>query len=416
VAVAVAVRMNTTLDTSLLTSRVHVTKNEAVSFNESEAEGVAESRPLISPGTNDTLSQTSWNEIEAGLSSAAKSTTVMHTDTSPDQVQESNTSRSWRYKSVGDLNQPYITKLGAAILYSADEHPSTEKPDQDVVSQEYVAQCPMLLFDNSITVRPPRCGETMGTWTTEKNQTLARWWRGHGGTLHFKVDSRGLGPGSVDFARLEPQASFTTATYRLLNCLGANGFFIEEQVSMLSSSHPYMQYYIKWPNNTDAAASSFFRLNANTFNVTHAKESGIPESLGTVKRVGNWIGDQWTRCSTTSAEWQISYMAAGDGNQATVQDKRIAMATMVTLMASRDEGRSQDTGLTENGGETNALIFYALTWFIIVGVMLIFGAICMAFQDSWFAIQARRWLKRFESSLLPPRRFVSRQAPMYAAW
>lgn len=385
----------------------------------------AQDRPLITPTANDTISQEYWNTAQATLEQARLSTTLQVTQVS-EYLQESNTSKAWRFKELEELNQPYPTRLAATLFYMLSEHETTNLPSQDVVNQEFVSPCPMVIFSNYIVIRPPRCGNSMGTWSDEKNRTLLRWWRSSSGTVNFKVDSRVFGNGSVDFATLHPQASLSTAKYQLSNCFGSQRYGIEEQVTKLSqgtdllteTSDPskafYIQYFVTWPNGSDVAQTNLFRMNANAVNAT--KDSS-QTTVGAATRKGNWKASEWSECTANTREWTVNFTTSNDSNEvATVQDLRVAMATMITLMASRDEGRNQETAFTNNGGERHAFFTFILVWLIVIVTILAFGALVWAFQSSPYADRARLFFIRLEHALLPKRSFKSRTPVFHPTW
>merc|ERR550532_2348109 len=58
---------------------------------------------------------------------------------------------------------PYDMQIGARIMYGLSEK-NTEKPPptQKFVDEAFVAQCPMIMFSDQLSIRAPRCGSQDG--------------------------------------------------------------------------------------------------------------------------------------------------------------------------------------------------------------------------------------------------------------
>lgn len=395
---------------------------------------------LVQPQPNDTISAMYWSQVDALLAAAGRSTPRPLTQA---EIQQAEAAPN-KWNQVTAERQPYDTQIGAALLRGIEEEPTkTPPPSQAVVSESFVAHCPMLVFGSQLYIRAPHCSETMGAWINPNTgHNFLRWQDSDDDTnVHWGVDSIMYGNGSTTFATSDLQASLagTSTRFSLKNCLGVERYTIEERITKVDSMgysdttwrmHDtsytgkafFMKYLIWSPNGTMVAETNLFRMNARDVNITMTPRNNAPGTLiATAHRNGHWDRDGWRQCTLTSTgqprQWQVNFMISQRELQtvATVMDLRVAAAALINIMALRDEHRNQETGLDEQGEGLqlwNAVSFWL--WIAIAGGCFLCGLCCLQLSGGadWIA----KKLNRVQDSLLPKRPAKARLPSFHASY
>jgi len=319
---------------------------------------------------------------------------------------------------------PYDMFLGASIMYDISVH-NTEMPppSQNAVNEQFVAQCPMVMFSDQIHVRAPRCGGSLGEWVDpDTERTIMRWQPNGGGGLRFGVDSVVTGNGSVAFASFKESFSLSSWFFELRNCLEVMRYNIEEQVikvdHMAPGSHTtatdhsqrengkaiFYKYIIRHPNGTTAAETDMFRMGQDQVNVSLPAREGerAGRQVAAATRQGRWKDSGWRECHTsTKRGWAMGFPASARGMEtvATVQDLRVASAAVITLMAFRDEEAGVDGFQHVGQGD----VYYELvcTAFSVFGVFVLLSIVMLIIDRKGIDKKLRRHFFRLESALLP---------------
>jgi hypothetical protein len=323
----------------------------------------------------------------------------------------------------------YDMALGARLMYGLTAKPTPKIPEQRSVSQQLVAQCPMVMFANTLQISAPRCGDTMGQWLDPStSRTILRWSSQERGTVHFGVDSVITGMGSATYAELSQELSLQGIYFNLMNCLKLVRYTIAEEIVKINAMGPvssstqehdnskltpayFYKYKIISPNGTAVAETGLFRANQNELNVTmYDDEVSMGPTVATARRVGSWTQSQWRQCTPTPRAWEVEFlMSERDFDQvATVMDLRIATAAAITLMAFRAETQSAITGAPSR--DSTASLFKSVLYVLLaIGIFVI--AVCTFSYMGW-ARRMRRCCFKLEAICLP-RRPALKRAPTF---
>lgn len=334
---------------------------------------------------------------------------------------------------------PYEMALGADLMYEISEkNTPSPLPQQAIVDQTFMAQCPMLMMGDSILISPPGCaGSSLGQWLDPSSQrTVLRWATNDQGGLDFGVDSAVSGPGSAKVAEIDQQLGFQTSNnYALYNCMGVLTYNIEEtttKVAAMSASAEstalghdvsqtkaavFYQYTIKLPNGTSVAQTSLFRLNHNEVNFT-TLTNGIPSgSIASAQRMGSWSGEEWRSCGPAIKGWQVNFGQTKGSDLrwvSTAQDLQVAATFIVTLMAWQEETVSPD-GL-EHAGQAALYKSMIKSILIVVFLLVTFAAGVTVFRSKGLDKKFKRFCFKLEAVVLPMRPHVVRAAPLKPTW
>lgn len=330
-------------------------------------------------------------------------------------------------KKVGVV--PWDMMIGAKILYGLSQKNTPEPPpNQKFVTQQMVSSCPMLMFGISLSIRPPRCGNSMGSWYNEmNNQTILRWGASEqgGAGLYFGVDSAITGDASVKFADMNQRYSTKDYWFDFKNCFALTRYSIKEEIMQTDSEtvdgtkkkDAFYKYTIYRPDGTAVAESSVFKRDQVGINITTVEQDDTPPKVvATALREGDWKGNQWRECTSDAREWDVLFKESIGKSltgvfdmDSTVQDLRVATAALITLMAYRDE--STDANGLQSTGSGHAAWVVIRTIIIVLAVLA--GAALLAFGAYWskIDIKLRRFFFRLESGVFPQRasktRFVT---------
>lgn len=280
-----------------------------------------------------------------------------------------------------EAKQPLSTKLGGAVMYGLSGPATpTPPPSQGAIGQQFVAQCPMVLFEKELSIRAPSCNDTLGRWIDPSplnTRAVLRWRHLPPAGLFFGVDSAITGPGSAMFAELTESMTLTGYNFVLKNCLGVERWHIEENVYKIDSMGKvsssiemhdvtmnteafFIKYLVKSADGVLVAESSLFRMLTNQFNFTEVKDGeNTGKVLAVVTRQGHWTQKGWEECMSPSSPrgWSVNFpYNSTHGTVATVQDIRVAIAGAINLMAVRNENRLAD-GLNNNGSTSEMYTF-----------------------------------------------------------
>eukprot|EP00403_Amphidinium_massartii_P035417 CAMPEP_0178444094 /NCGR_PEP_ID=MMETSP0689_2-20121128/39293_1 /TAXON_ID=160604 /ORGANISM="Amphidinium massartii, Strain CS-259" /LENGTH=578 /DNA_ID=CAMNT_0020068241 /DNA_START=79 /DNA_END=1812 /DNA_ORIENTATION=- len=274
------------------------------------------------------------------------------------------------WEKVGQSSQPYDTLVGARLFDVLDEVPTkTPPPSQMFVSQTFVAQCPIIMFSDSLYIRAPTCNETTGSWVDPATDRVVLRWRVNGdGSLVFGVDSASHGSGGMTFATMQEELTLDQIIFQLRNCVGVLRWTMEEEITQVQSMGPggssmdisgydpslatsafFLRYQITGANGTLRSSSNLFRMNSNSIEFTQPyNEESVGPTMAQITRHGGWTGSDWRQCDGEKRQWQVTFTETQRtyDQVATVMDPRVAIATIVTMMAVRDESRDPSTGIT----------------------------------------------------------------------
>lgn len=394
--------------------------------------------PLTVPNASDTIPASYWAGIQRQMDIAGRNTVpppllAFAAPPTPDP-----------YQQVAHAEQPYETLLGARMLATVtDSGTPTPPPTQTYVSQQFVARCPLVMFRNSLYITPPTCGVSQGRWSDpQTNRSVLRWAplpEGRG--LSVGVDSILTGPGSSTFATLRERAEMSGNTFDLFNCLNVNRYTIEEKTVAVHSMGPshstmtmhdtsrarpayFFRYNLRHPNGTVVAKSNLFRMNSNQVNFTMMQSENDEDPatgplLAVANRHGAWIGAGWRNCSHTDPrQWRVSFPGSSRNEDmaATVMDLRIASMAAVTLMALRDEVRSQTTGLLVDGSPATQAMELIQGWAIAFLILALIGIAVCVLSAYGFTAQARVFCFAMQDRCMPKAANFPRQPIMHPSW
>jgi hypothetical protein len=336
--------------------------------------------------------------------------------------------------------QPIDTRLGSAVMYKlSGTPPPTPPPNQGAVGQQFVAQCPMMLFEKNLSIRHASCGQKLGQWIDPNPlnpRTVLRWHPLPAGGIYFGVDSRMTGNGSAFFADIKQQLTLWGYHFVLRNCLGTERWRVEENVYKVDSMGKtsstlelhditsnseafFLKYLIKAPTGVIVAESNLFRMLTNQVNFTEYKNGiNTGKLLAVATRQGQWTQTGWEACMspTSPRGWDMYFPDDTKGHEtvATVQDIRVAFSAAITLMANRDERRGKD-GLNTQGSTRMEFIFMGgFALICVLGVICV--NFCMVFKASGLKEKLKRTLFESEGALLPSHPTQHRAAPLHATY
>lgn len=358
--------------------------------------------PTVVPLPNDTISQAYWDYANRLIDTAGRSTPAPVSANDPLLHPTRPPLTTWE-KLLRDP-QPYNTELGAQILSSFGSRPTaTPPPSQELINQQQIAKCPLIMFKNQIYISAPHCANPLGTWADpETGRAILRWKDGAGGSLMFGVDSRVSGNGSALFAEIREKATVNENRFGLTNCFNAERYTIEERLTRVNkmghsrttmkmhdiskgSEAFFLEYLIRDSNGTLVAKSGFDRLNQHVVNISMVTNEGMTmgDLLATATREGVWTQAGWRQCTQAPREWRVQFWVnQHDEHQvASVLDMRVAATAVFTLMAYRDEFRDDKTGFTAVNASFS-LFWHTLGRWIFCGMValvVLFG--CMAINS-----------------------------------
>jgi len=320
---------------------------------------------------------------------------------------------------------PYDMQIGAQIMNRLSEPTSTPPPSQQIVSEQFVAECPMIMFKDSITVSAPRCGETFGEWTDPETQrTILRWKPATAGGVYFGVDSVVDGNGSVMYANFDQTFALNGIEFQLTNCKQTTRYTVEETIMKVDhigvgitssvQAHDvsrtkqafFYKYTIRHVNGSAVAETSMYRMNQNQINVTMFRGGEFADGplLATANKQGTWTQDDWRQCTGTKRAWELDFKLGESDFEtvSTVADLRVATAAMITLMAYRDETINVQTGVTRQGEKGMVSQFLLGIFLVILALSLLLALQFFAKRRGWDA-KMRRLCFKFEAAFLPKR-------------
>mmetsp|Transcript_7372 Transcript_7372/g.13082 ORF Transcript_7372/g.13082 Transcript_7372/m.13082 type:complete len:635 (-) Transcript_7372:48-1952(-) len=343
------------------------------------------------------------------------------------------------WEKVGQSSQPYDTLVGARLFEILDEVPTkTPPPSQQFVSQTFVAQCPIIMFSDSLYIRAPTCNETMGTWVDPAtDRVVLRWIVKGDGSLAFGVDSATRGEGGMTFASMQEELTLDQIEFKLMNCLGVQRWTVGEEITQVQSMGPggstmdisgydpslagtafFLRYQLTLANGTVRSTSDLFRMNSNTIEFTqpYNDESAGP-TMASVTRNGDWVGQEWKTCDGTTRQWQVTFTETQRtyDQVATVMDPRVAIASVITMMAVRDESRDPSTGITTWARWSHlSTLFGSWIAFIVCAVLLVI--LCILGEHSKHADRMQKYLFRVEQVIMPRKPTIQTVPPHYGAY
>lgn len=432
----------------------------------------AASADLLVPLPNDTISAEYWTQVNEAIAQAARLTTPAPSFNDPlptkppsdwekvfqasqvvtvvDSPQRSENLNNWEFatpmppraavtadgKVISGQGQdsqldrrhvsvvPYDMQIGARIMQSLSEKsPETPPPSQAVVDETFVAQCPILMFADTLAVRAPRCGNPLGEWADPAtDRPILRWQPNNKGGLRFGVDSAVSGQGSALFANLQEKLSIDRNEFELFNCLNVKRYTVEESIvkvdHMAANAFTTMvdhdlsgtgqaifyEYTIKHPNGSAVAKTTLFRLDQDTVNFTrfHDRESPVGDLIAVATRNGHWKRDQWRTCTDNPRGWQLTFTNADKfETAASVMDLRVAAATVINLMAYRDEEVGKDGFQHVGQGQlywSMLSVFFSLFLSAVACLLVLLGCWIKEYDK-----KMKRFCFRLEQVLLPKR-------------
>jgi len=319
----------------------------------------------------------------------------------------------------------------------------TPPPAQATIDQQFVAQCPMVMFKHNLSIRgPSKCNNTRGQWIamdTNNVRPIMRWETLGNGKLSFGVDSAISGPGTALFADITQDLTLNSYKFKVRNCLGVDRWHVEEMVYKVNSMghvdstvelHDttrngvayFYRYVITKPDGKLFSQSSLYRKSATKVFFNHYRDgldTGVV--LATATKQGTWTGEGWRECMspTSPRGWSINFSPEATANgkilshatMATVQDIRVAIAGAITLMAYRDESRGSD-GINAEGGQTQMLMLAGGVALVIVVFILAVNC-CMVFRASGLRDKLKRALFDSEGALMPKTPHQNRTPPFH---
>mmetsp|Transcript_138619 Transcript_138619/g.431163 ORF Transcript_138619/g.431163 Transcript_138619/m.431163 type:complete len:515 (+) Transcript_138619:65-1609(+) len=424
---------------------------------------------LLVPLPNDTISENYWATVNRLITQAGQQTPAPASLNDPaatptpepwkrimgassnvnvlDAKQAQNVLTDWEYATPQPWSQtlqlddkakkkmsvlPYDMQIGAEIMYSLSTKTSaTPPPTQEFVDETFMSQCPMVMFTDSLRIKPPRCNNNFGSWTDPKSdRTILRWNENNKGGIYFGVDSKVSGEGSVNFAEVREMFSLNLYQFSLLNCMDVTRYTIEEKIIKVNHMAPkarstvrehdisksreayFYKYLLRGTNGSTVAETNLYRMDQSEVNFTmYNGEMANGVTFAVAKRQGYWKRDAWRECRHPQRAWDIEFPMAQDNfaTVATVQDLRVAAAAAVTLMAYRDEHVSAD-GFQHTGQGHMWLTLVKTVFFILIALMI--ACIC------WIAIIQQNLDKRLQwicfrlETVLLPKRPVHQRSPV----
>jgi len=386
--------------------------------------------------------QTKWSKVlNAGTTEELTAHDLTPEEIARGQVQggAENPSPQASFNSAAERTQkvllvPYDMQLGAKIMNSLTEQATqSPPPSQLTVSEQFVAQCPMVMFNDNMKIQAPTCGNSQGAWVDPaSDRAILRWSPLSSGGVSFGMDSAVGGNGSTLFANFRQAFTLTGNNFELVNCLGVARYTVEEKVikinhigrgvSSTSAEHDistarqafFYKYIVKAPNGSAVAETGLFRLNQDSVNISMvANELTTGSMIARATKVGQWNGNQWTKCSKTKREWNIAFdMGPRDVDMvATVMDLRVASAAIITLMAFREETISAEDGLTRTGEHNMLLELLWTVFFILLACFLVLLCVMIGRWRRW-DMKAYRFCFKLEAALLP-KRPARQRLPVY---
>lgn len=392
---------------------------------------------LVAPLPNDTISEEYWSMINERISQHEHASAIAGGPTGNNAELVSGLSASAPEASNWSLDfGKYLGNMSMDRLFEKEKlTASGAEPWHEDAAAQFVAQCPMIMFDKEIYIEAPRCDREWGAWKDPADgfRPILAWKPRESGGIDFGVDSVVQGPGAVRYATLEQSVGVSAISFQLANCLDTIRYYVEEEVvkvnsisqgvSSTSTSHDlqesgvgfFYRYHINAPNGTEVAKTDLFRLNQDTFNVTMVSKSAATGALVvTAHRYGAWKKNEWRECDGTTRGWSvIMQMDPRDVRMATtVMDIRVAATAIVTLMAFRDESVDESSGITYIGvGHFFKSLFYSVLMLAIgVGIA---ASLLWYMRKQGIDAKLTRFFFKLEGAVLPKKAFVhySRQTP-----
>jgi hypothetical protein len=329
---------------------------------------------------------------------------------------------------------PYDMAVGAHIMYGLSEkNTQTPPPSQKDVSQAFVAQCPMLMMQDTVLVTPPKCKDPQGAWQDPTTGRYLLHWKEQAGSIILGADSSVGGEGSATFATITEQITMARSVFHLKNCLGIPRYTIEENVIKINSmaagavstmyEHDasqseqaiFYEYTVNHPNGTLVAKSNLYRMDSHQVNFTLVDKEGVPgEVISSATRLGHWQRKEWKTCDGDLRGWQLEFPAESSlfETVATVQDLRVATTAAILLMAVRDEEVGNDGFRHHGQGQLYWTLFRTILY--ISAALLVLGFILMAFTKRGYEHKMKKLFFRLEAAMLP--RFpVKERVPVIGA-
>jgi hypothetical protein len=397
--------------------------------------------------TNSIITPAFWKDASKTMGSAGMSTPMPQANSINAPNFKPPKPGPWQAVSQ-DGTQPLDTKLGAKIMYGmSGPVTATPPPQQAAISRTFIAQCPMVLFHKNLSIRAPSCNDTLGQWVDPSPlnpRNVLRWKPLSDGELSFSADSGIDGEGSVLFADIKEQLTLTGYHFTMRNCLGVERWHIEENVfkvdsmgkvsstmdlhdTSMNSEAFFIKYIIRTGAGSIAAETPLLRLNSNEVSFTlYNDQGGTEKNTGKVvavaKRRGTWTKEGWRECMSSASPrgWDLYFpldekdFDASVHSSATVQDIRMAISGVVTLMAYRDEKRGAD-GINTQGQNSQMCLFIATVVLVfILSVTLI--NFCMVFRASGIKDKVKRIMFDSEGVLMPKNPYQQRAAPLHPCY
>lgn len=346
---------------------------------------------------------------------------------------------SWE-SVMQDAAQPLDTKIGGSLMYSMTGGVTpTPPPTQNAIGQEFVAQCPMLLIGQDLSIRAPSCKLQEGRWVDPSplnpDRSILRWRPdGNANNLYFGVDSALSGPGSALFAKISEQMTLTGYHFAMTNCMGIERWKLEENVykidSMghvtstvelhdvtMNSKAYFLKYIIRSPTGATTAESSLFRMDQNQVNFTvfdHGGGNG--KLLAVATRQGQWTKSGWSECMSASSPrgWSIYFPPDGPLEPSTVQDIRVAITGTMTLMAYRDQFRNAE-GLDTEADQYETFVLM-ITLAAVFFMAILFVNFCIVFRASGIKDKLKRVLSDTQGAFLPKMPMMHHTPPFHPSY
>jgi len=335
--------------------------------------------------------------------------------------------------------QPLSTKLGAEVMYQmSPKATQTPPPAQAAIASQFVAQCPMVLFEKNLSIRAPSCNDPLGKWFNPNPlnpRSVVRWRHLPPAGLFFGVDSALTGQGSAMFAEITEEMTLTGFHFVMNNCLGVERWHIEENVYKVDSmgkvsstieAHDitmnaaayFIKYLVKSPTGVLVAESQLFRMLTNQVNFTKVEDGqSTGEVLAIATRQGHWTTTGWTQCMQPNSvrgwslyfpQWNLTNAEAS-----TVQDIRVAIAGSINLMAYRNEKRGTD-GLNTQGSTSELYFFIGAVALIVMACIMTMNFI-MVWRNSGVRDKLKRSLFDMQN-MMPSRPHQERAPPFHPSY
>jgi len=395
------------------------------------------------PANADAISHAYWTSAEKILAVAGMSTPI------PSGAYVNRQPTSPKPKTWGEILQeplqPLSTKLGAEVMYRmSPKATQTPPPSEAAIAAQFVAQCPMVLFEKNLSIRAPSCNDTLGKWWDPNPlnpRSVVRWRHLPPAGLFFGVDSAMTGPGSAMFAEITERMTLTGSHFVMKNCLGVERWRIEENVYKVDSMGKvsstidfhditmntaayFIKYLVKSATGVVVAESQLFRMLSNQVNFTKVVDGqSTGELLAVMTRQGQWTTTGWTQCMKADSPrgWSV-YFPEGNlsSNEAdfragvtTVQDIRVALAGAINLMAYRNEKRGKD-GLNTQGGKWQLYTFIGAIALAVIACIMMLNFI-MVWRQSGVKDKIKSILFDMQG-LMPSRPHQERVPPLHPAY